>query len=113
MGETRAGPTRQIAPAHLPSGPTERGADPEARADRLTLEEEDDLTIVNVSGRVRAAFDVEKVTKKFYERFKKEQRAFLGFIEGIENMADREWYASLMLNRMMFIYFIPLFKIHH
>ena len=56
---------------------------------------------------------MEKVTKKFYERFKKEQRAFLGFIEGIENMADREWYASLMLNRMMFIYFIPLFKIHH
>ncbi len=72
----------------------------------FTLDEEEDLTIVNVSGRVRAAFDVEKVTKKFYERFKKEHRAFLGFIEGIENVADREWYASLMLNRMMFIYFI-------
>ena len=72
----------------------------------FTLDEEEDLTIVDVSGRVRAAFDVEKVTKKFYERFKKEHRAFLGFIEGIENVADREWYASLMLNRMMFIYFI-------
>ncbi len=72
----------------------------------FTLDEEEDLTIVNVSGRVRAAFDVEKVTKKFYERFKKEHRAFLGFIEGIENVAEREWYASLMLNRMMFIYFI-------
>ena len=72
----------------------------------FTLDEEEDLTIVNVSGRVRAAFDVEKVTKKFYERFKKEHRVFLGFIEGIENVADREWYASLMLNRMMFIYFI-------
>ena len=72
----------------------------------FTLEEEDDLTIVDVSGRVRAAFDVEKVTKKFYDRFKKEHQAFLSFIEGIENVADREWYASLMLNRMMFIYFI-------
>ena len=72
----------------------------------FTLEEEDDLTIVDVSGRVRAAFDVEKVTKRFYERFRKEHRAFLEFIEGIENRADREWYASLMLNRMMFIYFI-------
>ena len=72
----------------------------------FTLDEEEDLTIVDVSGRVRAAFDVKKVTKKFYERFKKEHRAFLGFIEGIENVADREWYASLMLNRMMFIYFI-------
>jgi methylase of polypeptide subunit release factors len=72
----------------------------------FTLDEEDDLTIVDVSGRVRAAFDVEKVTKKFYDRFKKEHQAFLSFIEGIENVADREWYASLMLNRMMFIYFI-------
>ena len=55
---------------------------------------------------MRAAFDVEKVTKRFYDRFKKEHQAFLGFIEGINNIADREWYASLMLNRMMFIYFI-------
>ena len=72
----------------------------------FTLDEEDDTTIVAVSGRVRAAFDVEKVTKKFYERFKKEHHVFLGFIEGIKNIADREWYTSLMLNRMMFIYFI-------
>ena len=72
----------------------------------FTLDEEDDLTIVDVSGRVRAAFDVEKVTKRFYDRFKKEHLAFLSFVEGIENVADREWYASLMLNRMMFIYFI-------
>ena len=72
----------------------------------FVLEEEDDLTIVDVSGRVRAAFDVEKVTKRFYERFKNEHDAFLGFIDGIEALTDREWYASLMLNRMMFIYFI-------
>ena len=72
----------------------------------FTLDEEDDLTIVDVSGRVRAAFDVEKVTKRFYDRFKKEHEAFLGFIEGIGDLADKEWYASLMLNRLMFIYFI-------
>ena len=72
----------------------------------FTLDEEDGLTIVDVSGRVRAAFNVEKVTKRFYDHFKKEHDAFLGFINGIENVTDREWYASLMLNRMMFIYFI-------
>ena len=72
----------------------------------FTLDEEADITIVDSTSRVRAAFDVEKVTKRFYERFKKEHQAFLGFIEGINNIADREWYASLMLNRMMFIYFI-------
>ena len=72
----------------------------------FALREEEDLTIGDVSSRVRAAFDVEKVTRKFYDRFKKEHHAFLEFIEGIGNVADREWYASLMLNRMMFIYFI-------
>ena len=72
----------------------------------FTLDEEEDLTIVDVSGRVRAAFDVEKVTRRFYDRFKQEHRTFLDFIEGIAAAADREWYASLMLNRMMFIYFI-------
>ena len=72
----------------------------------FTLDEEADITIVDSSARVRAAFNVEKVTKKFYDLFKKEHQAFLGFIEGINNLADREWYASLMLNRMMFIYFI-------
>ena len=72
----------------------------------FALEEEEDLTIADVVSRVRAAFDVDKVTKKFYEHFKKEHTAFLDFITGIQNLADREWYASLMLNRMMFIYFI-------
>ena len=72
----------------------------------FALDEEESLTILDVSGRVREAFDVERVTKQFYDRFKKAHDAFLNFIEGIKNAADREWYASLMLNRMMFIYFI-------
>ena len=72
----------------------------------VSIEEEEDLSIVDVSGRVRAAFDVERVTKRFYDRFKTEHQAFLSFINGIHEMADREWYASIMLNRMMFIYFI-------
>ena len=72
----------------------------------FSIEEEEDLSIVDVSGRVRAAFDVERVTKRFYDRFKTEHQTFLGFINGILEMADREWYASIMLNRMMFIYFI-------
>ena len=72
----------------------------------FTLEEEEDLTIVDVSGRVRAAFDTERVTKKFYDRFREEHKNFLGLIDGFKSSDDREWYASLMLNRMMFIYFI-------
>ena len=69
-------------------------------------EEEEGINLVEVSGRLRAAFDVEPVTRRFYDRFKQEHKAFLDFIEGIAAITDRKWYASLMLNRMMFIYFI-------
>ncbi len=72
----------------------------------FSLEEEGRLNISEVASRVRKAFDVEKVTKRFYERFRTEIAAFQDFIEGISAQGDRDWYASLMLNRMMFIYFI-------
>ena len=64
------------------------------------------VAISDVTGRARRAFDVEKVTKRFYERFRTELTAFQEFIQGISEMGDRDWYASLMLNRMMFVYFI-------
>ena len=72
----------------------------------FSLAEEDSLTLVDVTARARTAFDVERVTKRFYDQFKTEHKAFLDFIGGIREVADREWYASLMLNRMMFIYFM-------
>jgi hypothetical protein len=72
----------------------------------ISLEEEENLTIVDLDGKASKAFDVERVTKRFYDRFKEEHKAFLSFIEGITAVTDREWYASLMLNRLMFIYFI-------
>lgn len=72
----------------------------------FTLEEEEDLTIVDVTGRVRAGFDVERVTKRFYDRFKKEHDAFLKFLKGIPDEEMQKWYVSVMLNRLMFIYFI-------
>ena len=39
-------------------------------------------------------------------RFKAEHAAFLKLIKGIKAIADLEWYTSLMLNRLMFVYFI-------
>ena len=61
---------------------------------------------MEVAQRVKKAFDVEKVTKKFFTRFEKEHGQFLKFIDGIQSEFDRTWYASLMLNRLMFVYFI-------
>ncbi len=70
------------------------------------LEEEESLTLVDVTGRLRAAFNVERATKKFYERFKKERDAFAQFLAGIPDAALESWYVSVMLDRLMFIYFI-------
>ena len=72
----------------------------------VSLDEEPSLNISLVASRVRAALDVEKVTKRFYDRFRAELTAFGKFIDGISAQGDRDWYASLMLNRMMFVYFI-------
>lgn len=72
----------------------------------VSLEEEEQITLVDVAGRARAAFDVDRVTKRFYDRFKAEHTAFLKLIKGIESEADLQWYTSLMLNRLMFVYFI-------
>ena len=73
----------------------------------FTLEEEEErLSLTDVTRRTRAGFDVERVTKRFYDRFQKEHTAFLKFVSGITDRADQEWYASVMLNRLMFVYFI-------
>lgn len=72
----------------------------------ITLDEEESLTLPQITSRTRRAFDVDRVTKKFYERFRKEHQTFLEFIDGFKSQSDQEWYASLMLNRLMFIYFI-------
>ena len=73
----------------------------------VSLEEEEaGLSTVAVAGRARAAFDIERVTKAFYRDFDTHRKAFLKFIDGICEVADCEWYASVMLNRLMFVYFI-------
>ncbi len=72
------------------------------------ISEEETLGITDVVDRVRNVFmeGAEKITKKFYGEFRKELSAFAEFIEGISELVSKEWYAALMLNRLMFIYFI-------
>lgn len=72
----------------------------------FSLEEEEQLSLVEVTSRARAAFDVERVTKRFYDTFQKEHTAFLKFLKGIPDEDLQRWYASVMLNRLMFVYFI-------
>jgi hypothetical protein len=72
----------------------------------IPLDDEEALDLTGTVHKLRDAFDRDRVTKKFYDHFKREHGAFLEFIKGITGQGDKEWYASLMLNRLMFVYFI-------
>ena len=64
------------------------------------------VSVLEVAKRLKEALDVERVTKRFYEDFRKEHERFLDYIDGIDDERDRRWYASVLLNRLMFIYFL-------
>lgn len=70
------------------------------------LTAEEGLTLTGVTVKLKESFYKERVTKCFYDRFKAEHEAFLKFLRGIPDESMQRWYASIMLNRLMFIYFI-------
>lgn len=84
------------------------------KMEKLSFSLEDEPNILDIIEKVQAAFLVnsEKITKDFYSGFKKEHSNFAKFITGIDDhLAEKEnknkqWYASVMLNRLMFCYFI-------
>ncbi len=72
----------------------------------FSLSEESSLTTPIVLKRVRRSFNVEEVTKSFYQDFKKHHKELAQSILGISDSNDRRWYASVLLNRIMFVYFM-------
>src|SRR6266516_581273 len=70
------------------------------------FDESGNISVLEVANRLRVALDVERVTKKFYGEFQDLRVAFLELISGISNEPQRRWYASVLLNRPMFIYFL-------
>ncbi len=80
----------------------------------LSFDLDEKTTISDVIGRVQEAFIInsEKLTKDFYAGFKKEHTNFAKFISGIDDQVpekdnrNKQWYTSVMLNRLMFCYFI-------
>jgi len=63
-------------------------------------------SLVEMLLKLRRAFDADQVTKKFYREFSDYQNSLVTKIEGLESLRDKEWYSSLLLNRIMFIYFM-------
>ena len=72
----------------------------------FSFEEEGQITLFGVASRVQASFYIERVTRRFYDHFKREHAAFFRFLSDIPDQTMQRWYASVMLNRLMFIYFI-------
>ncbi len=85
------------------------------KVDDLTFDLEERTTIMDVKERVQSGFIInsEKITKDFYTGFRKEHSNFAKYITGIDDEItdlkknrNKQWYTSVMLNRLMFCYFI-------
>ena len=84
------------------------------KIDGITFDFDEETNIVDLRNKVQNAFTVnsEKITKDFYAGFKKQHKAFAEFITGIDDHIEapknknKQWYASVILNRLMFCYFI-------
>ena len=72
----------------------------------FSFDEEKNLNILKVLERVRASFNSDEVTNKFYKEFEDNQKTLADEVKGIKTPEDRSWYSSLLLNRLMFIYFM-------
>ncbi len=55
--------------------------------------------------RLQEIVDTERVTREFYRQFDRELKEFQPLITCIHEN-DRSWYSSVMLSRLMFIYFL-------
>ncbi|EYB66520.1 hypothetical protein DEIPH_ctg103orf0049 [Deinococcus phoenicis] len=74
--------------------------------DMAELDGDGELKVTEVAARLAASLDSQAVVKRFYDEFKRERIAFTEQIEGIPDERDRAWYASVILNRLMFVYFL-------
>lgn len=70
------------------------------------LDEKGEISVLEVARRLKIALDVETTTKKFFVEYDGLRLQFVELIEGIEDDHKRQWYASVLLNRLMFIYFL-------
>lgn len=85
-----------------------------SKVDGFSFELGEETNIVDLRASIHSCFTLnsEKITKDFYAGFKKEHKAFAELITGIDDNIvakdnrNKQWYTSVMLNRLMFCYFI-------
>ncbi len=64
------------------------------------------IPVLEVARRMESALDIEKTTRKFFKEYEEKHDSLLAAIEGIDDEHDRRWYASVVLNRLMFVWFM-------
>ncbi len=74
--------------------------------DLSEFDDDGNVSVVDVAKRLQDALDIDRVTKKFFRDFQEQHVLFLDLINGIKDERQRRWYASVLLNRLMFIYFL-------
>jgi len=70
------------------------------------LDENGQFPLAQLTERLRSALDVERVTKKFFREYDEQRLRFVELIEGIPNEKECRWYASILMNRLMFVWFL-------
>ena len=85
------------------------------KIERISFDLDERTTIMDVKDRIHEGFIInsERITKDFYTGFRKEHTNFAKYITGIDDEItdlkknrNKQWYTSVMLNRLMFCYFI-------
>ncbi len=74
--------------------------------DLSELDPSGQLPLVEAAKKVQNALDVERVIKTFYRDYDNHRIEFTRLIQGVPDGKDRAWYASVLLNRLMFVYFL-------
>lgn len=70
------------------------------------LDASGNIPVTEAAKRLKDALDVERVTKIFFKEFEDAHVTFLDLIGGIDDERERRWYASVLLHRLMFIWFL-------
>ena len=73
---------------------------------RFALSEEEGVNLFLVTERLKESLDRDRLTKSFYQRFENERDAFQRLTTGIPDAELAKWYVAVLVNRLMFIYFI-------
>ena len=98
-GANATAPPRTARPsvrARADRRPVPRVSSPGWCVELAELDVQGKIPVTHVAGKLRAALDVERVTRRFFEQYGLRHEALVGEIGASTNDRDRRWYASVL-----------------